>query len=99
MLEIDLKSRNAIVLAIYRPPTKITGSYQLLLEEELSYICNWAGLQYPTVIMTGDLNLNRLKPDSTEGKLLLDLEVEKGFDCLINSPTRIQIQGARTHRA
>ena len=95
-LEIGLKLRNAIVLAIYRPPKKITGSYQLLLEEELSHISNWAGLQYSTVIMTGDLNLNRLRPDSTEGKLLLDLEVEQGFDCMITTPTRIQMQGANT---
>lgn len=95
-LEIGLKSRNAIVVAIYRPPKKVTGSYQLLLEEELSHISNWAGLQYSTVIMTGDLNLNRLKPDSTEGKLLLDLEVEQGFDCMITTPTRIQMQGSIT---
>lgn len=39
-LEIGLKSKNAIVLVIYRPPKKITGSYSLLLEEELSHISN-----------------------------------------------------------
>ena len=39
-LEIGLKSRNAIILVIYRPPKKLTGKYRLLLEEELSHIAN-----------------------------------------------------------
>ena len=95
-LEIGLKTRKVILLAIYRPPKKVTGSYQLLLEEEMSHISNWAVLQHQSVIIIGDLNLNRLKPDSAEGKFLLDLEVEQGFDCLITSPTRTQMQGALT---
>ena len=95
-LEIGLKSGKAIVLAIYRSPMKLTGSYRLLLEEELSHISTLAGMQYPIVIVTGDLNLNRLEPESPEGKLLLDLEVEQGFKCLITKPTRIQMQGSIT---
>ncbi|PFX13684.1 Lactadherin [Stylophora pistillata] len=43
--------------------------------------------------VTGDLNLNRLRPEKPEGKLLLDLEVEKGFECLITKPTRIEKRG------
>ena len=78
-LEIGLKSRNAIILVIYRPPKKLTGKYRLLLEEELNHIANWARLQYPMVIITGDLNLNRMEPSSPEGELLLDLEVEQGL--------------------
>ena len=94
-LEMGLKSRNAIILVIYRPPKKLTGKYRLLLEEELSHIANWASLQYPTVIITGDLNLNRMEPSSPEGKLLLDLEVEQGLECMITEPTRIQIRGSQ----
>ena len=36
----------------------------------------------------GDLNLDRMRPDKPEGKLLLDLEVEQCFECLITKPTR-----------
>ena len=86
-LEIGLKSRNAIILVIYRPPKKFTGKYRLLLEEELSHIANWASLQCPTVIVTGDLNLNRMEPSSPEGKLLLVLEVKQGLECMITEPT------------
>ena len=45
------------------------------------------------VVVTSDLNLNRLRPDKPEGKLLLDLEVEQGFECLITKPTRIEKRG------
>ena len=86
-LEIGLKSRNAIILVIYRPLKKFTGKYRLLLEEELSHIANWASLQCPTVIVTGDLNLNRMEPSSPEGKLLLVLEVKQGLECMITEPT------------
>lgn len=41
------------------------------------------------VIITGDLNLNRLKPDKREGKILRDLEDVHELSCLINKPTRI----------
>ena len=47
------------------------------------------------VVVTGDLNLNRLRPDKPEGKLLLDLEVEQGFECLITKPTRIEKRGIK----
>ena len=95
-LDIGLKSRNAIILVIYRPPKKLTGKYRLLLEEELSHIANWASLQCPTVIITGDLNLNRMEPSSPEGKLLLVLEVTQGLECMITEPTRIQMRGSLT---
>ena len=45
------------------------------------------------VVVAGDLNLNRLRPDKPEGKLFLDLEVEQGFECLITKPTRIEKRG------
>ena len=71
----------------------LCGEYQTLLESELSYVCNWASLNSNFVVVTGDLNLNRLRPDKPEGKLLLDLEVEQGFECLITKPTRIEKRG------
>lgn len=98
-LQIALKTSNLILLAIYRPPKKVIAHYQLLLEEELSHISNWAALQHQFIVIIGDLNLNRLNPDSAEGKTLLNLEIEQGFECLINSPTRVQMQGARVTRS
>ena len=55
---------------------------------------NWARLQYSRVIITGDLNLNRMVPSSPEGKLLLDLEVEQGLKCMITKPTWIEMRGS-----
>lgn len=34
-----------------------------------------------------------MRPDKSEGKLLLDVEVEQGFDCLITKPTRTEKRG------
>ena len=53
---------------------------------------NWACLQYSRVIITGDLNLNRMVPISPEGKLLLDLEVEQGLKCMFTKPTWIEMR-------
>ena len=49
----------------------------------------WAELQKQTVILMGDLNLNRMDTNKREGKLLIDLEESFNLTCLINSPTRI----------
>ena len=81
---------------MYRPPRALTGSYQLALEDELSHICNWAYLQRGIVAVIGDLNLDRLRPNRSEGKLVIDLESEQGFECLIKEPTRIERKGAIT---
>lgn len=37
----------------------------------------------------GDLNLNSLRPDQREGKILLDLEEIHGLKWLISEPTRV----------
>ena len=42
-----------------------------------------------TLILTGDLNLDRLRPERTDGKILLSLEEAYGLECLIRDPTRI----------
>ena len=78
-LQIETETTKMIVIGIYRPPRALCGDYQLLLENELSEICNWASLQSNTVVVLGDLNLDRLRLDKREGKLLLDLETEQGF--------------------
>ena len=42
-----------------------------------------------TVIIVGDLNLDRLRLDRSEGKILRDLEEASDLHCLINEPTRV----------
>ena len=74
------------MIGMYRPPKALNGNYQLALEDELSHICNWASLQKVIVAVIGDLNLDRLRPNRSEGKLLIDLEWEQGFECLIKEP-------------
>ena len=91
VLEIKMDASNMIITGIYRPPRNLSADYQLLLENELSKVCNWASLQSTFVVIIGDLNLDRLRP--VEGKLLLDLEIEQGF--LISKPTRVERRGTR----
>ena len=91
-VEVKTKRGNVIMLGIYRPPKNLCGEYRINLENELSDICNWASLQSNSVIVAGDLNLDRLRSEKAEGKLLLDLEVEQDFQCLITKPTRIELR-------
>ena len=79
-----------VIIGVYRPPRALCGEYRLLLEKEVSEICNWASLKSNHVVVICDLNLDRMRPDKSEGKLLLNLEVEQGFDCVITKPTRTE---------
>jgi hypothetical protein len=38
-------------------------------------------LNQQNVVIVGDLNLNRMKPNTPEGKLLMDLVEEQEFNC------------------
>ena len=89
-----MKTKNLILLTIYGPPKKVTAHYQLFLEEKLTHLSNWALLQHQSTAIVSNLNLNRLNTDNAEGKTLLNLEIEKGLECVINSPTRVQMQRA-----
>ena len=57
--EITIANRSMTVLGIYRPPRNLNSSYAIKLENERSSICNWAAFQNKTVIVLGDLNLDR----------------------------------------
>ena len=92
-IEIRNNNRNIVILEIYRPPTVLSRDYQLQLENELSDICNLANLKSNFVTLLGDLNLDGLKSNTSEGRLLLNLKVELGFECLITQPTRIVTSG------
>ena len=92
-LEIKIVSRSMTFLGIYRPPHNLNSSYAVKLENGLSSICDWAAFQNKAVIVLGDLNLDSLERNTKEGKVLLDMEEEQEFECLINQPTRIATRG------
>ena len=96
MLDVKIGKINMIIISIYRPPRPLVGAYQQLLEEELNYICTWASLQRYAVTVIGDLNHDRLRPQRKECKLLLDLEMVQGSECLIKQPTRLDSNGTTT---
>lgn len=62
-LEITIDRKEMIMIGMYRPTRALNGSYQLVLEDELSHICNWASLQKGIVAVIGDQNLDRLRPN------------------------------------
>lgn len=92
-LEITPDTKNMVIIRIYRPLRNLCGDYQLLLENELSQVCFQASLQSNSVVIIGNLNLNKLRPDKREGKLLLDLETTQGFTCLVTKPTSVERRG------
>ena len=49
----------------------------------------WASTSRQHVIIIGDLNLDRLRPDKREGKTLMDLEDAYDLTCFIDKPTRL----------
>ena len=91
--EIKTEKEKMVIVGIYCPPRALCSEYQALLENELSHVCNWASLKSNFVVVTGDLNLDKMRPDKAEGKLILDLEVEQGSECLITKPTIIEKRG------
>ncbi|KAL9964953.1 hypothetical protein ACROYT_G028670 [Oculina patagonica] len=94
-IEARLGKNEVIFLGIYRPPTQSDHQpdphYLEQVEEELNDVCMWASLKKQISILTGDLNLDRLKPKSREGRILADLEEVHGMQCLITKPTRITL--------
>lgn len=44
------------------------------MEQEINGIVIWASLQKKTVVLAGDLNMDRLRPNEREGKILIDME-------------------------
>ena len=72
-LEARRRSTDIVLLAIYRP-LKLSrkgrkmppeDKYLQKVEEEINDICQPASFQKQTIVIVGDLNMARLKPDST----------------------------------
>ena len=59
------------------------------VENELNVICMWLSMYKQTFVILGDLNLDRLKPETREGKILKDLEEIHSLEGMITTPTRI----------
>ena len=72
--ESQFGRHDAVVLGIYRPPKAVGKDYYNGLESDLNDIISWASLQRQLIVVTGDLNMDRLEPDEKEGKILCDLE-------------------------
>lgn len=94
-VDIRVGTTDMIIIGIYHPPKPVSGDYRLLLQDELNGICTWTSLQRDSVTILGDLSLHRVRPDKSEGKLLLDLEVEQEFTCLIDKATLTEQKGSR----
>ena len=88
-IEMKINNKDLLLIGAYRPP-KVTGKdYYLSLEGELKSLFMWAEMQKQTLLLMGDLNLNRLDTNKRQGKILKDLEDGFGLECLITNPTRI----------
>ena len=61
----------------------------VIVEEQLNSLFLWATMDCNTIVLTGDLNLDRLKPEQREGRLLRNLEEVYELECLITEPTRV----------
>ena len=88
-IEATLGRHEAIMFGVYRPPKALGPDYYIRLEDEFNELCTWASLEKQFVMVTGDLNLNRLRPDQREGKILCDLDEVHGLECLVTMPTRV----------
>ena len=88
-INATINNNDVLFVGIYRAPNATGTDYYRKLEEEFNSLCMWATMECNTLILTGDLNLDRLRPERTEGKILLSLEEVYGLECLIKDPTRI----------
>ena len=75
---------------VYRPPKPIIGNnYHVTLEKDRHDLTSWASVQKSLLVITGDLNLDKVRPLSREGKILRDLEDTHGLTCVITRTTGI----------
>ncbi|XP_048578931.1 uncharacterized protein LOC125560702 [Nematostella vectensis] len=84
-----INNNNVLFVGIYRSPNPAGTDYYRKLEEELHAVCMWASMECNTLVLTGDLNLDRLRPERREGQILINLEEVFGLECLIKDPTRV----------
>ena len=66
------------------------NNYLGQIKQEIDEIVMWLSLQKQTVVLVGDLNTDKLKPNEREKKILLDLKEVTDMTCMISEPTKIQ---------
>ena len=94
-VEAKIGGRDILFLAVYRPPKQsvkginLRHKYLELVEQEINDIVMWASLRKQSVVLMGDLNMDRLRPNEREGKILIDMEEVNNLQCMISEPTRI----------
>lgn len=88
VLEVKLENSLVVLLGLYRPPLHTSPNYFSALEDELSNLFSWITSQKQTTIITGDMNLDRLKPENKGGKLLRDLQEIHELECLLLNKQR-----------
>ena len=86
ILDVNIGGCNFAIIGLYRPPRSVNYT---MLQDDLFHLCSWLFSHRESVIILGDLNLDRLKPNSREGKILQDIEDIFDFTCLIQEPTQI----------
>jgi len=91
-IQSKLGRHNALLLGLYRSQKATGRDYYLRLENELHDVISWASIQSELLIVTGDLNLNKLRTDRRECKILCDVEDVHGLTCLIDKPTRTTVK-------
>ena len=74
---------------IGHPKLKGLTTINIRLEDELNEVASWLSPQKQFVVITEDLNLNKLRPDLREGKIMRDVEDVHGLECLVTKPTII----------
>ena len=89
VVKVELNNTNAIILGLYRPPRCRGTNYYAELEKEFNKCLMWATMQFSTVIIMRDLNMDKLKVNGREAKLLRDIEEVFELTCLVTEPTRI----------
>ena len=69
VIESKFGSRDVVLVGLYRPPKSAGKNYYTTVEKEPHGLIAWVSLQKSFVIIAGDLNLDRLKPEMREGKI------------------------------
>ena len=82
-VKVSINNSDVLFVGVYRPPKAVGMNYFDKLEGELNSLFLWATMDCNTIVLTGNLNLDRLKPEQREGRLLQNLEDVYELECLI----------------
>ena len=75
-INATINNNDVLFVGIYRAPNATGTDHYRKLEEEFNSLCMWATMECNTLILTGDLKLDRLRPERTEGRSMEERRVE-----------------------